>query len=585
MFRDPRRYHLNKTYSCLIVPRESHFSDLWLTIPEYNGWLRKKNDTTAICKYCCKDINVSNMGEQALKSHMKGQKHKDRTPSNSIISHLQPASSSKSETFILPTSTQTTIKSVLIKDSILHAEIRWVLKIIESKHSQHLCEGTCELFAAMFPDSEIAQNLKLGRTKCGYYINHGIAPHFLQLLYEEINASPYYIISFDERLNKSLQRGQMDILVRYWNVDTNITTNIAQTRYLKSEFMGGAKAEQILKTFEDGITKQKPQEFLQISSAGRNVNLKFLKLFSEKRAFHELPPLVNIGTCGLHTIHGSMKAGAKKSRWNIGKTMKAMWKILDESPARRDVYESITESNIYPLPYCGHRWCENDNCANRAEIVWPGFVKFIKYLQGLVASKRPQRKSFTFLQESIKDPLLKAKFKFVEFIAEKLNTFLRGFQTDQPMVPFLCDTLKELLLSLMNMFILNQTMLKADTLIKVLKIDTSDSNVHKSPNNVDIGMAAQLHLREYKKRLNYKDSAVTKFQKEVCQFVTGLTGHMSHKCPLNYVIVRCASLLNPNVLAVRANYEHYISFFSNLVLQLVVLKQITTKVGGEAKQQ
>ena len=103
--------------------------------------------------------------------------------------------------------------------------------------------------------------------------------------------------------------------------------------------MGCAKAEQILKTFEDCITKLKPQEFLQISSDGPNVDLKFLKLFSEKCAFHELPPLVNIGTCGLHTIHGSMKAGVKKSGWNIGKTMKAMWKILDESPARRDVYK------------------------------------------------------------------------------------------------------------------------------------------------------------------------------------------------------------------------------------------------------
>ena len=180
----------------------------------------------------------------------------------------------------------------------------------------------------------------------------------------------------------------MDILVRYWNVDTNIT----ETCYLKSEFL----AEKILKTFEDGITKLKPQEFLQISEDGPNVNLKFLKLFSEKRAFHELPPLVNIGTCGLH---GSMKAGVKKSGWKNGKTIKAMYKILDESPARSDVvYESITESNIYPLPYRGHRWCENDNCANRAETVWPGFVKFIKYLQGLVASKRPQGKSFTLLQ-------------------------------------------------------------------------------------------------------------------------------------------------------------------------------------------
>ena len=279
----------------------------------------------------------------------------------------------------------------------------------------------------------------------------------LQLLYKEIELSPYYAVSFDESLNKSLQRGQMDILVRYWNADTNI----AETRYLKSEFMGGANAEQILKTFEDGIAKLKPQEILQISSDGPNVNLKFLEQFSENRVC-ELPQLVNIGTCGLHTMYGSMKSGVKKTGWSVGKIMKAMWKILVECPARRNVYENITESNLYPLPYCGHRWCENDNCSSRAEIVWFGFVKFVKYNQGLQASKRPQGKSFTLLQESINDSLFRAKFKFVEFIAEKLNTFLRGFQTDQPMVPFLCDTLKELLLSLMNKFILNQTMLKAD---------------------------------------------------------------------------------------------------------------------------
>ena len=153
-----------------------------------------------ICKYCSKDISVGNMEEQALKSHMKEQKHKVRTPKNSITSHFQPALSSKTET--------------VVPNNVLHAEIRWVLKIIESKYSQRSCEGSCELFAAMFPDSQIAQNLKLGRTKCGYYINHGIASCMLQLLCKEIELSPYYVVSFDESLNKSLQRGQMHILVR-----------------------------------------------------------------------------------------------------------------------------------------------------------------------------------------------------------------------------------------------------------------------------------------------------------------------------------------------------------------------------------
>ena len=61
---------------------------------------------------------------------------------------------------------------------------------------------------------------------------------------------------------------------------------------------------------------------------------------------------------------------------------------------------------------------------------------------GAASSKASTRKKLHPLQESFKDPLLRAKFKFVEFIAEKLNTFLHGFQTDQPMVPFLCETLR-----------------------------------------------------------------------------------------------------------------------------------------------
>ena len=56
---------------------------------------------------------------------------------------------------------------------------------------------------------------------------------------------------------------------------------MVKTPYLKSEFLGGTNAEQILKTFQDRIAKLKPLEILQTSSDGPNVNLKFLKQFSE----------------------------------------------------------------------------------------------------------------------------------------------------------------------------------------------------------------------------------------------------------------------------------------------------------------
>ena len=122
--------------------------------------------------------------------------------------------------------------------------------------------------------------------------------------------------------------------------------------------MGGAKAEKILQTFEKGINKLNPESFVQIFSDGPNVNLRFLELFAEKRESEELPSLIQIGTCGLHTIHG-----------NIGKILKAAWKLLDEAPAQRELFEKVIEICIYPLPYCDHRLCENKDCACCAEMI------------------------------------------------------------------------------------------------------------------------------------------------------------------------------------------------------------------------
>ena len=56
-----------------------------------------------------------------------------------------------------------------------------------------------------------------------------------------------------------------------------------------------------------------------------------------------------------------------------------------------DIYQmtSITETNEYPSPYCGHRWCENQNCLERADKIWPAIVTFVKYLVKLPKSKQP----------------------------------------------------------------------------------------------------------------------------------------------------------------------------------------------------
>ena len=64
------------------------FQTRWLENERFKHWIRKKNDTVAICSYCCKDVSVPIMEEAALISHMKGKKCGERSLSDQCIKSL-----------------------------------------------------------------------------------------------------------------------------------------------------------------------------------------------------------------------------------------------------------------------------------------------------------------------------------------------------------------------------------------------------------------------------------------------------------------------------------------------------------------
>ena len=61
-------------------------------------------------------------------------------------------------------------------------------------------------------------------------------------------------------------------------------------------------------------------------------------------------------------MSGSFKDGAEKSSWDIQKTLKGSYQILHDTPARREDYETVTNSNLYPKNFCATRWVENKCC-------------------------------------------------------------------------------------------------------------------------------------------------------------------------------------------------------------------------------
>ena len=152
--------------------------------------------------------------------------------------------------------------------------------------------------------------------------------------------------------------------------------------------------------------------------------------------------------------------------------MKSMWKLLSDSPARRDEYLKLRISEKFPLKFCATRWVENEDTAERAMLVWPYIILLINHFLSLSKSKQPKNnKSYDRLVKVFKDKLVALKLSFFKEIAAILNGFLRPFQTDNPMVPFLSDAYEELIRKLMKMFLLGSTVDGAKTPLTLLKID------------------------------------------------------------------------------------------------------------------
>ena len=271
--------------------------------------------------------------------------------------------------------------------------------------------------------------------------------------------------------------------------------------------MGKASAEDVFSKFNDCLSSLDRSKILQVSSDGPNVNLAFLNLVHENRKDDLLDPLIDIGTCSLHTLHRSFQTGEKATDWNIKKLLSSMNKIFDESPSRTADYERLTTATPteYPLEFCAHQWIENASVAKRAQIIWPKIIEVLRFWKVLPKSKQPgkgkigQNTSFDCLAKAVDDPTIPLKLRFFEEIAMSLNDFLVTFQTDNPMVPFLTESLDNVLRTLCGCFLRKYVLEETRSVYKLLKVDFIDKTNQMSLDSVDLGFAIKHDVKVLKK--------------------------------------------------------------------------------------
>ena len=87
---------------------------------------------------------------------------------------------------------------------------------------------------------------------------------------------------------------------------------------------------------------------------GPNVNWATFDRLQKKLQLEYSSKLLNVGSCGIHTVHNAFKAAFSKTGWDLSHKLSALHTLWDETPARREDFESATKQNLYPLPFCAH---------------------------------------------------------------------------------------------------------------------------------------------------------------------------------------------------------------------------------------
>ena len=182
---------------------------------------------------------------------------------------------------------------------------------------------------------------------------------------------------------------------------------------------------------------------------GPNVDWKFYSMLTDEVKKEHNSHMLNIGSCGLHILHGAFKDGAVASGWQLDRLFSNLHWLFQDSPARREDYTKVTGSSLFALKFCKHRWLENVLVAERTQCMWGSVVK---YVQSVMPGKvpEPKNKSFQTVQEFVADPFTTAKVAFFLSVAKQVTPFLTLYQTDKPMLPFLATDLYSMLGRLMR---------------------------------------------------------------------------------------------------------------------------------------
>ncbi|XP_074658438.1 uncharacterized protein LOC141911339 isoform X1 [Tubulanus polymorphus] len=278
--------------------------------------------------------------------------------------------------------------------------------------------------------------------------------------------------------------------------------------------------------------------------------------------------ILNIGSCGLHVMHNAFKAGDHATDWDLESLLINLRYLFKDAPVRREMFAEVTGSQKFPYKFCSTRWLDNLPAAERAIELWPYIIKFVEHVQTLKKANIPTSKPYLYIKDLASSDMVLPRLHAYVSIAKTVTPFLTIYQTDRPMLPFLAEDIHNVLRLLMKRFIKSDIIREADTLTKLIKIDTKKESNYCVHSKIDIGFIAEAKVKELIAVGKASQRQFLDLRMNTRKFLISLVDKIIAKAPIQYSLVRNMVCLNPNELAAncdqsRAQFKRIISSLSS----------------------
>ena len=505
----------------------THFQNDWLDLMDDNrnrigDWCRpsKLSKTAGYCHLCCKEIPCCNAGIGQIKQHALGKGHQQKAKDRL----------GQGQTKLMPSSSGGAVCDTH-QNRVTTAEVLWAMNCVEHDYSFNSADKSAELFRTIFPDSDIAKNFSMGATKLTYVVNDGLGPLFHNEVVDDLkNGKNGYIVVFDENPTDQ-NKNQMDIHVRFFS---SISNQVAD-RFFKSIMFGHKPAEKVANAIldclkEDNIPLNK---CIGLTRDGPNVNKATETKMNAILHDSGCPGLLNLGSCVLHTVHNTFKAGLEKYGGDAQDLVIELFYFFKNAARREDFAEVQMALNLEEhsfFKHCDSRWITLIPVLQRANEQLPAVQKFFDEL-----AKKEKRietqKRYCRIKKLLALPDIKVQIEFDLSVGTVFQAFLKKFQAEEPLIHQLYDDM----VSMMKLFcskFMKSDVVDVKTAKDLVEIKFDDTSLQLQDGKLEIGentKKAVLEIESSKRRLDYLN--IRAFFRECAQY-------MAKKLPLSNEVLR-----------------------------------------------